>query len=169
MSINWVADIAEMHRKYGVKEAVANFDKEKFQKFLEFRINFLQEELDELKAAQNADDVVDALIDLCVVAIGTLDAYNVNSYLAWDQVHTANMAKEVGIKASRPNPLGLPDLVKPDGWEAPQHFDNIGLFKVLFEQPQPEEIQAEAVEAAPEATTEEGEVAPKRKTRSKKV
>ena len=26
MSINWVADIAEMHRKYGVKEAVANFD-----------------------------------------------------------------------------------------------------------------------------------------------
>lgn len=127
MSINWVADIAEMHRKYGVKEAVANFDKEKFQKFLEFRINFLQEELDELKAAQNADDVVDALIDLCVVAIGTLDAYNVNSYLAWDQVHTANMAKEVGIKASRPNKLGLPDLIKPDGWKAPCHFDNVGV------------------------------------------
>lgn len=169
MSINWVADIAEMHRKYGVKEAVANFDKEKFQKFLEFRINFLQEELDELKTAQNADDVVDALIDLCVVAIGTLDAYNVNSYLAWDRVHAANMTKEVGIKASRPNKLGLPDLIKPDGWEAPQHFDNIGLFKVVFEQPQTEEVQAETVEAVPEATTEEGEVAPKRKTRSKKV
>jgi predicted HAD superfamily Cof-like phosphohydrolase len=172
MSINWVADIAEMHRKYGVKEAVANFDKEKFQKFLEFRINFLQEELDELKAAQNADDVVDALIDLCVVAIGTLDAYNVNSYLAWDRVHAANMTKEVGIKASRPNKLGLPDLIKPTmethgyDWEAPTHEDNTGLFKALFEQPQTEEVQVEAV---PEATTEEGEAAPKRKTRSKKV
>lgn len=172
MGINWVADIAEMHRKYGVKEAVANFDKEKFQKFLEFRINFLQEELDELKTAQNADDVVDALIDLCVVAIGTLDAYNVNSYLAWDRVHAANMTKEVGIKASRPNKLGLPDLIKPDDWIAPTHADNVGLFKVVFEQLQDEEVQAETaetVEAVPEATTEEGEVAPKRKTRSKKV
>lgn len=167
MSINWVADIAEMHRKYGVKEAVANFDKEKFQKFLEFRVNFLQEELDELKAARNADDVVDALIDLCVVAIGTLDAYNVNSYMAWDKVHAANMAKEVGIKASRPNPLGLPDLVKPDGWEAPEHFDNVGLFKVLFdEQPVAEEVAVEEkvnVQPTPAPTLTE-----KRKNRIKK-
>jgi hypothetical protein len=82
------------------------------------------------------------------------------------------MTKEVGIKASRPNKLGLPDLIKPTmethgyDWEAPTHEDNTGLFKALFEQPQTEEVQVEAV---PEATTEEGEAAPKRKTRSKKV
>lgn len=133
MSINWMADIATMHQKFGVKQAVAEFDKEKLTKFLEFRTSFLQEELDEMKSAKTADDVVDALIDLCVVAIGTLDAFNVNMIEAWNRVHEANMAKEVGIKASRPNPLGLPDLIKPEGWEAPIHFDNVGLLSVVYE------------------------------------
>ena len=45
----------------------------------------------------NPEEIVDALIDLCVVAIGTLDAYGVNSYKAWDEVHAANMNKEVGL------------------------------------------------------------------------
>jgi predicted HAD superfamily Cof-like phosphohydrolase len=131
--MNWVADMQAMHQKYGVNEVVREFDKEKLQKFLEFRANFLQEELDELKNATNADDVVDALIDLCVVAIGTLDAYDVNSYTAWNRVWQKNMEKEVGIKASRPNPLGLPDLIKPEGWTAPTHADNVGLLSKVFE------------------------------------
>ena len=46
---------------------------------------------------------------------------------AWYNVHKANMAKEVGVKESRPNPLGLPDLVKPEGWKAPDHTGNHGL------------------------------------------
>lgn len=132
MSTNWVEDIAYMHDKYGVHGAIENFDKEKFKAFLTFRTNFLQEELDELKTADNADDVVDALIDLCVVAIGTLDAFRVDSYKAWNVVHEANMNKEVGVKASRPNPLGLPDLIKPEGWTAPTHADNVGLLKEVF-------------------------------------
>ena len=41
------------------------------------------------------------------------------------------MQKEIGVKDTRPNPLGLPDLVKPDGWQAPQHFDNIGKLDFL--------------------------------------
>lgn len=133
MSMNWVADMQAMHQKYGVNPVIRGFDKEKLAKFLEFRANFLQEELDELKSANNADDVVDALIDLCVVAIGTLDAYDVNVYTAWNRVLEANMAKEVGIKASRPNPLGLPDLIKPEGWTAPTHADNVGLIAKVFE------------------------------------
>jgi hypothetical protein len=127
MSTNWVQDIADMHQKYGVNPVVRNFDKDKLEAFLKFRIDFLQEELDELKNATNADDVVDALIDICVVAIGTLDAYDVNVYTAWDRVYEKNMEKKVGIKASRPNKLGLPDLIKPDGWLAPSHQDNVGL------------------------------------------
>ena len=35
-------------------------------------------------------------------------------------------SKEVGRKETRPNPLGLPDLVKPEGWEAPSHEGNHG-------------------------------------------
>jgi hypothetical protein len=128
MSKNWVQDIADMHTKYGVNEKVRQFDKEKLEKFLEFRISFLQEELDELKDNRgNPEEVVDALVDLCVVAIGTLDAFDVDAYAAWDRVHEANMAKEVGVKASRPNPLGLPDLIKPEGWTAPSHEGNHGI------------------------------------------
>ena len=138
MSTNWVEDIARMHDKYGVHAALEKLDGEKLKAFLKFRIDFLQEELDEMKKAYEeggesaADDTVDALIDLCVVAIGTLDAFRVNSYKAWDAVDDANMNKEVGIKASRPNPLGLPDLIKPEGWTAPSHADNIGLFNKVF-------------------------------------
>jgi predicted HAD superfamily Cof-like phosphohydrolase len=131
MSINWVKDISEMHTKFGVNDKVRSFDAEKLQKFLEFRINFLQEELDEMKTATTADDIVDACIDLCVVAIGTLDAFDVDSYEAWNRVHGANMQKEVGIKASRPNPLGLPDLIKPAGWTSPTHEDNVGLLSKI--------------------------------------
>jgi predicted HAD superfamily Cof-like phosphohydrolase len=72
------------------------------------------------------------LIDLCVVAIGTLDAFNVDAHTAWDRVLEANMNKEVGIKESRPNPLGLPDLIKPAGWTAPTHADNVGLLNKTY-------------------------------------
>lgn len=132
MSALWPTDIATMHTKYGVNDVVREFDQEKLKKFLEFRVNFLQEELNELKNATNADDVVDALIDLCVVAIGTLNAYEVDSYKAWDRVLEKNMQKQVGVKASRPNPLGLPDLIKPEGWTAPTHEDNVGLLSKVY-------------------------------------
>ena len=129
---SWVWDIEDMHEKFGVNEKVRQFDADKLKKFLEFRVAFLEEELNELKAnMNNPEEIVDALIDLCVVAIGTLDAFEVNSDLAWDVVHEANMAKEVGVKASRPNPLGLPDLIKPEGWVAPSHENNHGLLSKL--------------------------------------
>jgi predicted HAD superfamily Cof-like phosphohydrolase len=125
---NWVYDIADMHDKYGVNEKVREFDSEKLKQFLQFRVDFLEEELTELKEnMDNPEEIVDALIDLCVVAIGTLDAFEIDSYKAWNEVHKANMNKEVGVKESRPNPLGLPDLIKPEGWTAPSHEGNHGL------------------------------------------
>jgi predicted HAD superfamily Cof-like phosphohydrolase len=130
--MNWVYDIEDMHTKYGVNEKVNEFDAEKLRQFLQFRVNFLEEELQELKDnMNNPEEIVDALIDLCVVAIGTLDAFQINSHRAWDAVHEANMNKEVGIKPSRPNPLGLPDLIKPEGWTPPSHAHNHGLLEKL--------------------------------------
>jgi hypothetical protein len=131
MSNDWVQDIADMHRKFGVNDAVRKMDADKLKAFLEFRIRFLQEELDEMRNADDPEEVTDALIDLCVVAIGTMDALDINAHIAWDEVHRANMSKQVGIKASRPNPLGLPDLIKPKGWIAPFHTGNIGLLEKL--------------------------------------
>jgi predicted HAD superfamily Cof-like phosphohydrolase len=74
----------------------------------------------------DSEEIVDGLIDLCVVAIGTLDAFGIDAHKAWDEVLKANLSKEVGVKESRPNPLGLPDLIKPEGWEAPSHEGNHG-------------------------------------------
>ena len=131
MSTNWVRDMNNMHAKYGVHRWVKN-NPDKLKKYLEFRINFLQEELDETQQAafiyEDPEEIVDGLIDLCVVAIGTLDAFGVDANAAWDQVLKANMDKEVGVKPERPNPLGLPDLMKPEGWQPPSHEDNTGLF-----------------------------------------
>jgi hypothetical protein len=130
MSTNWVNDIAEMHLKYGVRDWVKNANDHQLRKFIEFRMGFIKEEFEETLNAmleKNPEEMVDGLIDLCVVAIGTLDAFDVNAQEAWDRVHTANMAKEVGVKPERPNPLGLPDLVKPEGWQAPNHIDNHGI------------------------------------------
>ena len=133
MSQNWVKDMNDMHAKFGVREVVSKMDANKLAEFLEFRIGCLQEELDELKAAKNGDDAVDALIDLSVFAIGTLDLFGIDAEMAWNRVYAANISKEVGIKAARPNPLGLPDLVKPEGWHAPTHVDNVGAFEKIYD------------------------------------
>lgn len=142
---DWADDIYEMHDKYGVhnwvKNKIAQGDFDSLKEFLKFRISFLEEELTETKKAVeegDAEEIVDGLIDLCVVAIGTLDAFNIDAYQAWNEVHKANMAKEVGVKESRPNPLGLPDLIKPKkethgyDWRPPSHSGNHGiLVKIL--------------------------------------
>lgn len=115
-------DLNNMHTKFGVHKA--RFTKQ----MLKARLDFLQEELDEAYKAleeNNADDFVDAHIDLMVVAVGTLDIAGVNGWEAWDNVHSANMAKEIGINSKRPN-MGGVDLVKPEGWVKPTHFGNTG-------------------------------------------
>ena len=121
MSSNWVQDIALMHNKYGVKQWVTD-NPDKLEQLLHFRISFLKEEYEETFKAvgeKDPEEIVDGLIDLCVVAIGTLDAFGIDANKAWDEVLKANMNKEVGVKETRPNPLGLPDLIKPADWKAP--------------------------------------------------
>ena len=131
---NWVKDMEDMHDKYGVHEWVDKASPEQLKQFLAFRIAFLQEELDETKAAfeaGDAEEILDGLIDLCVIAIGTMDAFNADADGAWEEVLRANMAKEVGVKATRPNPLGLPDLIKPEGWVGPDHHGKTGYLSLL--------------------------------------
>lgn len=125
-------DISMMHYYYGVPDAVKQLDRETLKKFLKFRVDFLKEELTETTIAADtspvdSEEVVDGLIDLIVVAVGTLDLYGVDFKKAWFEVLKANMNKEVGVKEGRTNPYGLPDLIKPEGWEAPNHAENHGL------------------------------------------
>ena len=134
MSKNWFHDMKVMHQKYGVNkwmqaEMQSDVDWRKINKFMQFRLGMMQEELDETKKAfeqKDAPEMVDGIIVLFVFAIFTLEVFGVDAEKAWDEVYRANMSKEVGIKEGRPNPLGLPDLVKPEGWKGPSHEGNHG-------------------------------------------
>jgi predicted HAD superfamily Cof-like phosphohydrolase len=129
---DWVHCLEQLHAKFGDKPAlVAAMTPEVRRAYYEFRMAFLQEELDELRSAETAEDVVDAVIDLCVVAVGTLHAFGVDAREAWRRVQEANMAKSPGSNPNRPNKFGLPDLIKPDGWQAPDHSGNTGLLGVV--------------------------------------
>jgi predicted HAD superfamily Cof-like phosphohydrolase len=126
-----------MHEKFKVHEAIEKMDKTTLKAFLRFRVACIQEEVDELKSATadnlpiDGEETVDALIDICVFAIGTMDLFGIDADDAWDEVLRANINKEVGVKPGRPNPFGLPDLIKPEGWKAPSHKDNHGKLKDL--------------------------------------
>lgn len=122
---DWVADIDHMQHHFditGVKNEA------KLKDFLDFRIKFLEEELNEIKSRRDdPEEVVDGLIDICVVAIGTLLSFRVDAQKAWKEVLEANLAKNSGVNPNRPNPFGHPDLIKPEGWQAPDHSGNVGL------------------------------------------
>ena len=141
MSTNWFKDMQDMHKKYGVNkwyqaEQQSDVEWRRFNKFMQFRLGMMQEELDETKEAfelKDAPGMVDGIIDLCVFAIGTLEVFGVDANKAWDEVYKANMSKEVGIKEGRPNPLGLPDLKKPEDWQGPVHEDNCGNISDSFQ------------------------------------
>jgi len=128
-------DMHMMHQYYGVNDAVENLSARDLASFIKFRYDFLQEEVDEGKAAlveRNSEEIVDSLIDIIVVAVGTLDLLQVDFQKAWFEVLQANMNKRVGVKESRPNPLSLPDLVKMPDWTAPNHAGNHGLIEKAF-------------------------------------
>jgi predicted HAD superfamily Cof-like phosphohydrolase len=131
MSADIIHDMYMMHNKFGVHEWFEKnkHDKDLMDKYLEFRLSMCKEELDETVAAyaaKDSEEVVDGLIDLVVFALGTLDVFGVDAKAAWDKVYEANMAKSPGVKPGRPNPFGLPDLLKPGGWQAPSHEGNHG-------------------------------------------
>ncbi len=127
-TIDAVGDVRDLCRLYGADPAsVSSLTNDLLVAFWRFRVGCLAEEVDELRAASTPSDAVDALVDLVVFAVGTLVSFGVPVEEAWARVHRANMAKVRGVKPERPNPFGLPDLVKPAGWVPPDHSDLVGL------------------------------------------
>ena len=129
MNNNIISDLRFMHKAYNFTDRCLDMDAKRKKQYLKFRGAFLQEELNELQLAinnNNKEEIVDALIDISVVALGTLDFFNVDINKAWDAVLKANLNKEPGIKPGRPNPYNLPDLIKPTYWTPPNHKHNTG-------------------------------------------
>lgn len=115
-----INDIFEFHNKF-------NFIKPHQPSLLpndlrDFRIKFMQEELDEFIDAHRKGDLagcLDALVDLTYVALGTAFLMNLPFEPAWDAVHKANMLK-VRAERAADSKRGTPfDVVKPPGWVPP--------------------------------------------------
>ena len=98
------------------------------------RYALIKEELDELREAQAAGDLVevaDALGDLLYVVYGTALAYGINLKPVFDEVHRSNMSKADADGRPVPHPtvpgkIGKSDLFTPpdiagvlkkQGWE----------------------------------------------------
>jgi predicted HAD superfamily Cof-like phosphohydrolase len=131
-------DIISFHHKFGlVYDGPPRILPDDLRKF---RVKFMQEELDEYNKAdcssievdgefieltpqEQREAELDALVDLVYVALGTAYLQGFNFAEAWRRVHTANMAK---VRAERPEDSkrgsGF-DVIKPEGWTAPNHSD----------------------------------------------
>lgn len=128
-------DMLNMHKKFGVHDSVKNLTIKQLNEFLSFRFDFIQEEIDEGRKAiveKDSEEIVDSLIDIIVVAVGTLDLYGVDFDKAWNNVLRSNMSKTVGSNPNRPNKFSLPDLIKPADFVKPNHTDNHGFLPSLF-------------------------------------
>jgi len=114
-------DIAEMHHKFW--NNVTLNPRPGSRDDILARVDFIQEELDELREATMRGDfleVIDALVDIVVVAKGTAVMIGIPWRTHWNEVHRANMSKEVGQNKKRPD---MPfDLIKPPGWMGPDHL-----------------------------------------------
>lgn len=103
------------------------------QDLQDFRIKFMREEVDEYELALNTPgdiskslhDSLDALVDLVYVALGTSHMHGFNFAEAWRRVHLANMMKRRTLSASDSKRGSTYDVVKPEGWQPPDHTDLI--------------------------------------------
>jgi predicted HAD superfamily Cof-like phosphohydrolase len=128
------ADVEKFHEKYNLAyDGKPRFLPEELRRF---RQDFMNEELDEylthdaqafraMAEGDNAEFVhqmammLDSLMDLVYITIGTGYMHGYDMREAWARIHRANMAK-VRAEVSSDSKRGSTwDVVKPPGWEPP--------------------------------------------------
>jgi predicted HAD superfamily Cof-like phosphohydrolase len=88
----------------------------------EWTVLAIHEEGDELETATTTVDQVDALVDVCVFAIGglcKLGLTEVQVEACFNAVMDANFKKKAGANPNRPVE-GVKDGYKPEGWVPPE-------------------------------------------------
>ncbi len=115
---NWDS-IGILHEKFGLRAPDSPVDLP--VDVLDFRINFMREELKEYEDASTLEDQIDALVDLVVVAMGTAYLHGFDWEKHWHEVFMANMKKERVNSADQSKRGHAMDLRKPEGWKAPNH------------------------------------------------
>lgn len=116
-----VRDIEDFHEKFGLlyqgppRELPEHIDV--------FRLGFMTEELIEYHNSRTLHDKLDALVDLTYVVLGTAHLHGFNFREAWRRVHEANMKKVRASEAEQSKRKSTQDVIKPDGWKAPDLSD----------------------------------------------
>jgi predicted HAD superfamily Cof-like phosphohydrolase len=124
-------DVGDFHRKFDLRASDRHCTgpmpiTDEYFKLLEFRVRFMQEELDEFIVAAtstNHAEMFDALIDLVYVAMGTAHLFGYPWQEGWDEVQRANMEKMRATKVDQSARGGTWDVVKPLDWKAPNIAD----------------------------------------------
>ena len=120
-----ISDVKDFHVKYGLE--YTGEPRVLPQELSKFRQAFIDEELIEYGMARELADEFDALIDLVYVILGTAHLQGLDFQAGWDRVHAANMQKVRG-----PSKRSEFDVIKPEGWTAPDLTDlcnpQLGLF-----------------------------------------
>jgi len=109
--------VRQMHEKFGLENNVGPCylsDDERA-----FRVAALQEELNEYRDSDGLVDQYDALLDLIVFAVGTLERQGFPLLEGFEAVMRKNMQKEVGQNGEKRGGFKR-DLVKPAGWTGPE-------------------------------------------------
>lgn len=123
-------DIAAFHEKFGL--TYQGPPRPLGEEMHEFRYGFLMEECKEYHLGYQVSNLelqLDALIDLAYVLFGTayLHGFTPEQFEeAWNRVHTANMKKVRASDVSESSRGSTLDVVKPEGWEAPDLSDIVG-------------------------------------------
>lgn len=121
-------DVGEFHKKFNLHYSRRNgegvgprtdLSKKEMQELLEFRIDFLLEEINEFIDAKTDADRFDALVDLVYVALGTAHLLGYPWQAGWDRVQEANMKKERATSENMSKRRSTLDVVKPEGWTPP--------------------------------------------------
>jgi predicted HAD superfamily Cof-like phosphohydrolase len=101
-----------------------------------FRVKFMQEELDEFQEACEQLDLqkaADALVDLVYVVHGTALMMGLPWDRLWAEVQRANMAKVRATSLDQSKRKSTLDVIKPEGWQAPNHYDAVGKSCDIFD------------------------------------
>ncbi len=115
-------DVVAFHDKFGVQNPTKNEDHQLDFTMQKFKLDHLQEELNEYRLAVNEGDMekaFDALIDLVYVALGAAHAHGFAFNDGWRRVHAANMMKKRAESAQESKRGRKFDIVKPEGWLPP--------------------------------------------------
>lgn len=116
-------DVCDFHARFGLPRPGVVSPRHLTAQEREFRVGFMQEELNEYIEATRHGDLVkaaDALVDLTYVVLGTAAFHGIPFDKIWDVVHAANMTK-IRTPSARASKRGSEfDVIKPPGWVSPE-------------------------------------------------